>query len=87
MLITYDEIFNPLKAREQDFIDVFVEFYGEEHRKRITDSILSTKFFFVSSDPYNEVMEYIEDKKYWQVVELDDKLKKYLDFRRIKLYN
>ncbi len=42
------EIKGPLGASKKDLIELFVEFYGEEHRENITENINNTFFIFTS---------------------------------------
>lgn len=61
-------IFNPIDGKIDEIIEYFVKFYGEEHRKRITDRINDTTFIFTSrkineySSTTESVKNYYEDK-------------------------
>ena len=41
------DIFNPLEGREDQMIEAFVKFYGEEYRPRIEQKFKDTTFIFV----------------------------------------
>lgn len=58
MELTYDEIFNPVKGREQELIEVFVEFYGEKWRDKITQRINNTTFLSLNKQPVERIEKY-----------------------------
>ena len=45
-------IYNPIENKKDQIIDCFVEFYGEEYRRRITDRIDNTIFLFLDDVHY-----------------------------------
>ena len=60
MELTYDEIFNPVKGREQELIEVFVEFYGEKWRDKITQRINNTTFLSLNKQPAERIEKYFD---------------------------
>jgi len=62
MVATYDDIFNPIKGKEEQIIKWFVKYYGEENRAKIENRINNMEFIFVSKDPKRDITEFYNKK-------------------------
>jgi len=58
--LTYkgQKIFNPVEGKEQELIDLFVDYYGKKHKKRIEERILNNEFIFVSDLAYEQSINF-----------------------------
>lgn len=63
MVISHDDIFNPVKGKEQQLIELFVRLYGEQNREKITDRINNTEFIFIDMYPKQSIMEFYSQKR------------------------
>lgn len=63
MVVSYDDIFNPVKGKEQKLIELFVRLYGEQNREKITDRINNTEFIFIDMYPKQTIMDFYTKKR------------------------
>ena len=55
------DLYNPIKGKLTQIIDYFVEFYGEEYRKKITERLYNTDYIFadrVTTESRNPLEQY-----------------------------
>lgn len=60
MIVTDDEIFNPVKGKQQELIELFVGFYGEQWRDKITNRIQNIEFLFIDNRPVKKINQFYD---------------------------
>ena len=62
MIMTKDDLYYPIKGKEQDILELFIEFFGEKHRDKITRNHKNTEMFFMESDAVESIQQLYSDK-------------------------
>lgn len=61
--VTYEDVFNPMKDKKQDLIELYVGYFGEKYRTKITERINNTEFLFIDKNPQDSIRKYFERER------------------------